>query len=323
MKDRLKSVLITDHVHPILINGLKANGFNIVFDPYYDPSHLLHDIRDIHGIIINSKIRMTREVLDKANNLAFIGRLGSGLEIIDVDYAESKGIAVFNSPEGNRNAVAEHVMGMLLSLSNKLLKADTEIRSGKWKREENRGFELEGKTLGIIGLGNTGQALARKLSGWALNIIYYDKYQLHKPDHLSYIQSVDLRVLIENSDIISLHLPLTEETTMMVNHEFIEKCRNGAIIINSSRGKIVDTLALIEALENGELGGACLDVFENEKPSTFTTSEHDMYGRLYALPNVVLSPHVAGWTRESLEKISRTILDKILSLRNQDVQMKT
>lgn len=308
-----RKVLITDKVHEVLLTGLEDEGYDIVYKPNLNPSDLEAYLPELIGMVINSKILMYKDRIDKSVNLEFIARLGSGLEIIDKAYAESKGISVFNSPEGNRNAVAEHTMGMLLCLSNNLLKSDKEVREKIWRREDNRGFELEGKTLGIIGLGNTGQSLARKLSGWALDIVYYDPYLLNKPSDLDYISKVSLNELCRNADVISLHVPLTEETLGMVDAEFIRNCEREPVIVNTSRGKVVRTEDLLHALEEGRLKGACLDVFENEKPHHFTPEEDQLYGRLYKMDNVVLSPHVAGWTHESLYKIGAVLLDKIKS----------
>ena len=307
----MKKVLVTNYVHPILLTGLEKLGYAVVYDKDYDPINLDVDLPELAGIVINTKIKMTAERIDKSPKLEFIARLGSGLEIIDISYAESKGIQVINSPEGNRNAVAEHALGMLLCLANNIKQGDREVRSKVWNRESNRGFELEGKTIGIVGMGNTGQAFARKLSGWALELIYNDPYLLDKPKDLFNIESVNITQLQQRADIISFHVPLTMETQGMVNNEFIKACKPGVIIINTSRGKVIDTAALVSAIETGIVTGACLDVYENEKPHTFSTEEDHLYNRMYALSQVVLSPHVAGWTHESLQKIAEVLLDKI------------
>ncbi|NNF20987.1 MAG: hypothetical protein HKN67_03520 [Saprospiraceae bacterium] len=306
-----QKVLVTDHCHKVLRDGLGQLGYDVIFEPDFNPVNLAEAVVDLTGIVINSKIKMTAEIIDQAKNLKFIGRLGSGLEIIDLDYARTKGIKVFNSPEGNRNAVAEHVMGMLLCLCNNLLRSDKEVRHKIWKREANRGMELSGKTIGIIGLGNTGSSLARKLSGWALDVIYYDPYVLNTPEELNYISKVGLETICERADIISLHVPLTEETRWMVDEEFLSKCKESLILINTSRGNVVKTSDLVKHLESGRIKGACLDVFENEKPHQFTSEEDQLYSKIYAMDNVVLSPHIAGWTHESLFKIGDVLLSKI------------
>ena len=304
-------ILITNKVHDLLVVGLEKLGFVVLYQPDFNPQNLNRVIPDLYGIIINSKIKMTATVLDLAKNLKFIGRLGSGLEIIDLEYAKIKNIHVFNSPEGNRNAVAEHAIGMLLNLSNNLNIADNQVRNFNWKREANRGFELEGKTIGLIGFGNTGQALASKLSGWALELIYCDPYVLNIREDLSYIRKVSLDQLTQEADIISLHVQLTEETKGIFNKSLIDKCKKGVILINTSRGLNVNTKDLIHGLESGQIGGACLDVFENEKPHSFSPEEHQLYKSLYTMDNVVLSPHIAGWTHESLRKIAEVLLSKI------------
>ena len=309
-----KKILITDGVHELLRDGLKKLGFEVNYNPTYNPEDLINEIGQYSGIVINSKIKMTSGIIEMANNLEFIARLGSGLEIIDLNAAKSNGIHVFNSPEGNRNAVAEHAIGMLLCLTNNLLKADKEVRSKIWKREENRGIELEGKTVGIIGLGNTGRTFAKKLSSWALDLIYYDPYVLNNPKGMDYISKVSLERLKTSSDIISLHVPLTNETKHMIDESFLSECKTGMIIINTSRGQVLETNALISALENNKLLGACLDVFENEKPHHFTSEEDRLYNKLYACQNVVLSPHIAGWTHESLRKIAEVLMTKISSI---------
>ena len=306
-----KSVLITDKVHQVLIAGLIDLGYNVNYDTSIDNSALEKIIDQYEGVIVNSKIILNKERIDLGHKLQFIGRLGSGLEIIDVIYAREKGIPVYNSPEGNRNAVAEHEMGMLLTLLNHLHTADKEVRSFSWNREKNRGRELKGQTVGIIGLGNTGSTFAEKLASWGVRVIAYDKYRTDYPISLDFVEKVDLDTVMSDSDIISLHLPLTTETKHLISNDFISKCKNGVIISNTSRGQVVDTDALVQSLQSGKVGGACLDVFENEKPETFTDVEKSLYQILYDMSNVVVTPHIAGWTQESLELIARVLLNKI------------
>jgi D-3-phosphoglycerate dehydrogenase / 2-oxoglutarate reductase len=307
-----KKILITDKVHPLLIEGLESAHCLVTYDTAMDNTRLDEMIHQFDGIIINSKIIMNQSRIDKGKNLLFIGRLGSGLEIIDVNYAKKKKIEVYNSPEGNRNAVAEHELGMLLALMNNIVIADAEVRKFQWEREKNRGTELKGKTLGIIGLGHTGSSLAEKLSSWGLKVVSHDKYRKRYPASLRFVEKVSLKELTETSDIISLHLPLTEETKFLVDDAFISNCKRGVIICNTSRGQVVRTASLIDGLETGMVGGACLDVFENEKPESFTEQEKVMYEKLYRMENVVLTPHIAGWTNESLSGIAEVLLDKIL-----------
>lgn len=306
-----KKVLITDKVHDLLIEGMEAIGFEVHYDTSIDMDTLPEMIHKYDGIIINSKIKMMKPLIDKGIKLKFIARLGSGMEIIDVPYAKLKGITAINSPEGNRNAVAEHAIGLLLCLANKLYKANFEVKNFIWKREENRGFELEGKTIGIIGLGNTGETLAKKLSSWQLNILSYDKYREHYGPELSFISRVNLEDILNEADIITLHLPLTQETKYLVDKKFLQKCRKKPIIINTSRGEVVKTEDLILAIKENLISGACMDVFENEKVETYTESEKMMYRQLFDFENVMVSPHIAGWTKESLEKIATVTLEKI------------
>lgn len=307
-------VLITDDVHPLMIEGLENAGY--LCD--YMPDITLDETRVIAGnyvgMVINSKIQVDRAMLEGAPDLRFVGRLGSGLDIIDLPAAAEKGVAVLSVPEGNANAVAEHALGMLLALANNLIRADREVRQKLWFREKNRGFELDGRTIGIIGFGNNGSAFARKLEGFDVKVLAYDKYKQDYAKHHPNVVETTIELLIRDSDIISFHVPLTKETYHWVDREWISGLRDGAIIINTSRGKVVDTGALVTALEDGKLGGACLDVFENEKPVTFSEEEEEVYQRLYALDQVVLSPHIAGWTVESKWKIAKFLLEKIIAL---------
>jgi D-3-phosphoglycerate dehydrogenase len=308
----ISRILVTDKVHPLLIDGLVHElGCEVDYDTSVDNHRLDDIICHYAGIIINSKILMTPERIDRGKNLRFIGRLGSGMEIIDVEYAKKKGIGVYNSPEGNRNAVAEHSFGMLLCLLHKICLADVEVRNFHWDREKHRGVELKGKTVGIIGLGHTGTSFAEKFEGWGVRVLAFDKYREQFPDHISFVERVELETILKECDIISLHLPLTSETSQWVDSTWLKKCRPGCILINTSRGSIVNTRDVIQALQTGHLLGACLDVFENEKPESFSASEKEMYALLYDFKNVILTPHVAGWTYESLEGIAKILLEKI------------
>lgn len=306
----MKKALVTDYVHPSLITGLEERGFEVDYDTEMQMDTLQNAIHAYTLIVINSKIKMFKDIIDLADKLKYICRLGSGLEIIDLEYAASKNIHV-NTPTGNNNAVAEHAMGMVLALSNNLLRADREVRKFQWNREKNRGWELRGKTVGIIGFGHTGSQMAKKLSSWELKVLSYDKYRKDYGPEWDFVSRVALEDILKESDVITLHLPMTEETRNFVDLDFINRCKDRVIIINTSRGKVVNTLDLVTALESGKVGGACLDVFENEKPHTFSHSETNTYTRLYSMENVVLSPHVAGWTFESLEKIAQVTLNKI------------
>jgi D-3-phosphoglycerate dehydrogenase / 2-oxoglutarate reductase len=310
----MKKVLITDKVHPLLIDGLRELGFTVDYDVSVNLEILPNIIEHYVGLIINSKIIMSKEMIDLGKNLLFIGRLGSGMEIIDKKYAESKRIAVLNSPEGNRNAVAEHAIGMMLTFSNHLIRADKEVRNLQWNREKNRGFELQGQTIGIIGFGHTGERLARKLKNWEMNILVYDKYKENYTDDLSFVTRCNLDDIMDKADIISFHLPLTPETKHFAQDDFFENLKKCPLIVNTSRGNVIKTESLLKALDYKQIRGACLDVFENENPQQYSEKEINIYNQLFEYHNVILSPHVAGWTTQSLEGLAKILLDKIKNL---------
>lgn len=305
------SVLITDDVHPAMIEEFKKRGYLVDFEPNIVYEEVKRIISNYSGLIINSKIKCDQAFLDLTTGLQFIGRLGSGREVVDIVYAKSKGIQVYFSPEGNKNAVAEHTLGMLLALANQLIKADAQVRSGIWQREARRGWELSGKTIGIIGFGQTGSQFAKKLASLEMNILVYDKYLSGFHQQYPFVKEVRKEFLLSSSDIISLHLPLAPDTFHFADETFFKSCKQGAVILNTSRGNVIDTTALIAALENHHLSGACLDVFENEKPERYTAEESRLYQRLFDLPQVVLSPHIAGWTHESKFKMAKVLIDKI------------
>ena len=308
----MKNVLITDYVHQLLIDGLKEQGFVVNYAPKMNHEEVMKVIDQYFGIIVNSKINVHKTMIDKACNLSFIGRLGSGMEIIDTAYAESNNIKVYNSPEGNRNAVAEHALGMLLSMLNNLSRADRQVRNFVWEREKNRGIELSGMKVGIIGFGHTGRKFAEKLVGFEVEIMAHDKYKEHFADDIRYVKEVLKSDIQKACDVISFHLPLTHETHHYVDAEFIKQCKKGVYLINTSRGAICKTAELIEGLESGQVAGACLDVFENEKQTDMDEDEKSMYKELYDKDNVVLSPHIAGWTQESKYKLANVLLQKII-----------
>ncbi len=314
MKKDNGKVLVTDGVHPVMLEGLESLGFSYEYRPEITLEEVHGIISTYSGLVVNSKIIADQSLFDKANQLKFIARLGSGMEIIDQDYARQKGIHVINSPQGNRNAVAEHALGMLLALANKLIQADKEVRDLHWDREKNRGFELQGKTIGLVGFGHTGSTFGKKLAGLEMNVLAYDKYKSDYTHPFPHIQESTLDEIRSKADIISFHLPLNRETRHMVNEEFIHKCKREWILINTSRGGIVHTEEILKALESGYLKGACLDVFENEKPHTFSEDEQQLYSKLYRMNNVILTPHVAGWTQESKYKLSKVILDRLQQL---------
>ena len=304
-------VLITDDVHPVLIDGLKTDGYLVDYLPDITLDQVIQQIEPYAGIVINTKTKAFSPLLYAAANLRFIARLGSGLDIIDLPLAAAKGVKVFSAPEGNRNAVAEHTLGMLLALFNHLPAADREVRALQWNREANRGRELMGLTIGIIGCGNTGSSLVKKLGCLGVNVLIYDKYRQFIAEGYAWARSCSLEELKASADVISLHVPLTSETQGLVNSSFLTQCKHGVVVINTSRGAVVETRALVEALRSGSVGGACLDVFENEHPSTFSSEEVSLHKQLYSMPQVVLSPHVAGWTVESKRRIAEVLLEKI------------
>ena len=307
----MKKVFVTDGVHPLLIEGLEALGFHCDYQPKISLEKVRTMVHNYEGLIINSKILMDKEMFDKGKDLKFVGRLGSGLEIIDLAYAAERGVAIHRAPEGNCNAVAEHALGMLLALANNFLSADAEVRKKDWQREKNRGFEVMGKTIGIIGFGYTGMSFAKKLEGMGMRVLTYDKYKKDYTSDFHYVEESDVATIKKEADIISLHLPYTSETYHYIKSDFIEECKDEVIFINTSRGSVIHTEDLVDNLENGKVGGAGLDVFENEKPHTFTKEESQLYERLYACQNVILSPHVAGWTHESKKRLAEVLLEKI------------
>jgi D-3-phosphoglycerate dehydrogenase len=308
------TVLITDDCAPLLWEGLARLGYACDYLPEITYDQTRERIGGYEGLIVNSKIRVDADFLALAPRLRFVGRLGSGMEIIDREACALRSVAVFSSPEGNRNAVAEQAMGMLLMLLNNLRHADAEVRNRIWRREANRGVEMGGKTVGIIGFGHTGAQLAGKLQGWGVRVLAHDKYlPSGYAAAFPWVEEVSLPALQAAADIISLHLPLREDTLFYVDAGFIQSCRPGFILVNTARGSCVHSSALLDALECGTVGGACLDVFENEKPGTWTAAESALYQRLYALPNTVLSPHIAGWTKESKRLLAAVLLERIVN----------
>ncbi len=306
-------IIHIDTNHPLLIQQLSKAGFEN--DEAYTLSK--EQIQDIigayDGLIIRSRFQIDRSFLEAAANLKFIGRVGAGLENIDCDFAKSKGIELIAAPEGNRTAVAEHAMGMLLSLINRLNLVDKEVRNGIWLREENRGMELEGKTVGIIGYGFMGKAFARRLKGFDCNVLFYDIKENIGDENA---QQVSLEILQQEADIVSLHTPQTPETYHLINNEFIRGFKKPFWFINTARGKSVNTAHLTDALRDGTIKGAALDVLEYEKSSfenMFESQElPEPFQYLLKAENVLLSPHIAGWTHESKEKLAQIIVNKIL-----------
>ena len=311
-------ILHLDTNHPLLIKQLGELGFTNDEDYTSSKEQIIAKIHLYDGFIIRSRFSIDRLFLDKATNLKFIGRVGAGLENIDCDYAASKNIELIAAPEGNRNAVGEHSLGMLLSLFNKLNKADNEVRNGKWMREENRGNELDGKTVGLIGYGNMGKSFAKKLKGFDVDVLCYDIKPTISDENC---KQVSLSEIQEKADVLSLHTPQTELTKNMINTTFIDGFKKNFWLINTARGSSVVTKDLVKALKSGKILGAGLDVLEYEKSSFENLFKKDVTSNAVEMPkafkylihskNVILSPHIAGWTTESNQKLAQTIVDKI------------
>ncbi|MGC6431984.1 MAG: 2-hydroxyacid dehydrogenase [Jejuia sp.] len=304
-------ILHLDTNHQLLLNQLNALGFENHEDYTSTKEEIEAKISNYDGIIIRSRFTIDTQFLDAAANLKFIGRVGAGLENIDCDYAETKSVYLISAPEGNRNAVGEHTLGMLLSLFNKLNKADREVRAGKWLREENRGIELDGLTVGLIGYGNMGKAFAKKLRGFDIEVLCYDIKADVGDENAT---QITLEEFQERVDVVSLHTPQTPLTLNMMNSVFIKEFKKPFWLLNTARGKSVVTVDLVEALKSGKVLGAGLDVLEYEKKSFESLFSRDMpeaFQYLIQAENVILSPHVAGWTVESKRKLAQTIVDKI------------
>ncbi len=306
------SVLFIDTAHPYLEEELSRKGFICKHFPGFEREEILRIVPDFEGIVIRSKIKLDREALDKAVKLRFIARVGAGMENIDQVYAESKGIVCLNAPEGNRDAVGEHAMGMLLTLLNHLCRVNLEVRKGIWIREGNRGTEIQGKTIAIIGFGNMGSAFAEKLSGFGANVIAYDKYKTAFSE--LYVKEVQMDEVFAEADILSLHVPLTDETRNLVDKDYLDSFKKPIYLINTARGQCVDTSALMDAIDNGKVPGAALDVLEYEKLSFENLDARGLpepFSRLINSNQVILSPHIAGWTHESNYKMAKILAEKI------------
>lgn len=305
-------VLVVDSNHEILNSGLINAGFQVVEDTISSKESIEKSIGDFDGLILRSRFPIDKSFLEKAINLKFIGRVGAGLENIDEEFAASKNIVLFNAPEGNRDSVGEHAVGMLLMLIHRLKIADLEVRNGIWLREENRGDELMGKTVGIIGYGNMGKAFAKRLKGFDVEVICYDIQENLGDENATQVR---LQELFERSEVISLHTPQTKETIGLVNKAFIDSFQKSFYFINSARGKSVVTTDIVEAIKNGKIKGACLDVHEYEKSSFERLNWEELpedFRFLLDSDKVILTPHIAGWTHQSKKKLAETILNKIL-----------
>lgn len=308
-------ILFIDSNHPSLQAGLEKAGFVCEHDHSSPKEEIEKKTSRYDGIVIRSRFKIDASFIDKSPGLKFIARVGAGMENIDVAYAEKKGIKCLHAPEGNRTAVAEQAIGMLLALFNNICRADMEVRKGTWIREGNRGEELEGKTVGILGFGNMGSAFAQRLKGFEVNVLAFDKYKKGFGNDL--VKETSLEEIFEKADVLSLHLPLTDETQFLVNDAFIGKFKKDIYIINTSRGKIVRTDDLVKNIKSGKVKGACLDVLEYETLS-FEKLDKDTlpasFQFLTQSDKVILSPHIAGWTHQSNEKMALVLVKKIVAL---------
>jgi len=304
-------ILLLDKNHPLITDQLLAKNFILEEDFTSSYDEVCHKIENYDGVIIRSRIPLDQNFLERAKNLKFIARVGAGMENIDIPVAEKLGIQLINSPEGNRDAVAEHVVGMLLVLMNRLFIASNEVKNRIWLREENRGDELLGKTVGLIGYGNMGEATAKRLSGFGCKVIFHDILPNLSDE---FAKQVSLEELKEKAEVLSLHTPLTDSTHYIVNAAFISEMKNDFYFVNTARGKNVETKSLVKALKSGKVKGACLDVLEYEKAS-FENLETENEDLKYLLSSekAIVTPHIAGWTHQSKEKLAQVIVDKILA----------
>lgn len=304
------AILIVDDLHPIFKQRAEQLGYQVDDCTQFTLADTLANIGRYHGLVVRTKFRVDKQLIDAGKQLKFIARAGSGMDNVDEDYARSKNIQCINAPEGNRDAVGEHAIGMLLSLMNNLRKSDMEVRNGVWDREGNRGYELKGKTVGIIGYGNNGQRIARKLKGFDVTVLAYDKYRVNYGDEFA--RQADMNEIFEQADILSLHIPLTAESRYLVTEEYLQQFRKPIFFVNTARGEIADTQAILQAIKSGKIIAAALDVLETEKFPAL--KEQPWFNELAASDRVLLSPHVAGWTFDSYRKISEVLVEKLESL---------
>jgi D-3-phosphoglycerate dehydrogenase len=308
----MKKCLIIDDLHGCIIPLLEQAGYAVDYRPGLSRSEVLTCIADYEGLIVRSKLAVDQELIDAAPNLRFVGRAGAGLDQLDVDALAARNIAILNAPEGNRDALAEHLVGMLLCLLNHIHRADRQVRAGEWDREGNRGTELMGKTVGLVGYGYMGQAFAQRLSGFGVTVLAYDKYRKDYTDR--YATEATMDELHERAEVVSFHVPLTEETHHLVDKLYLDHFRKDIYLLNSARGKIMALETLLEAVDRGKVLGASLDVLESEPPAKMPPEQRRYFDRLSQSGRVLFTPHVGGWTHESYEKISRVLAQKIVAL---------